>query len=155
MDNGFSPFLHGIPHRTNFFENTEKVFGVAKPTFQGFINFLFDRLKSGEKLVTFDVFFRYMSRWSPKLFEARWRETEVRAFLLRADFDLWKQCRGMTTMRELFRVIWNTQKGDIDITNHALFDDVQKDGKRLVDDEGNLVFYFDGEIRQQKEAIEL
>jgi hypothetical protein len=56
----------------------------------------------------------------------------------------------------LLRVVWNDPRHNLSIQKHCLFRVVGKNGKPILDENGNVRLYFDGRpnLGKKKEVIE-
>ncbi|MFA5379257.1 MAG: hypothetical protein WC455_26110 [Dehalococcoidia bacterium] len=140
----------GMPFRSSFFDDIKSRLGKTMPTHQDFVNYCFDRKKSGP--VTFDEFDQVIRGGRGGVFDVSIKGSAIRDYLLRAGFISWKANQRVPTHRDLLRIVWNDPRHRISIQKHCLF--------RLTDQkdpEGNAVLWFDGkaDLGQKKEVIRL
>ena len=153
VENGFVPYSFGIPYRTDFFYDIKKIFSVSMPTEQDFCDYCEDKLSDKDSvLITFDEFYECISK-GHKLFQSYFKQNTIRGYLLRGDFDTWKENRQIHSMRELLNVLWNDPRPYCSIASHSLFAIATENGKPMRDNAGNALLHFDGKIHT-KEVID-
>lgn len=134
---GFLVEKKGMPFASDFYTEVEAALGKAMPSLQPFINECFVR---AAKTVTFGTFAEYVSRYIP--LDVEMKSNALRGYLIRSDFNAWKDNKRVDTFRDLLRITWNDHRLKTCIQRHTLFAPLM-DGERAVPDStGNKILLF-------------
>lgn len=136
---GFAVAKKGMPFRSSLYNDIAARISPTMPTLQQFVNWCLDN--KADQNVTFSDFASYMERGS-KLMTHDFKGNNIRGYLIRSGFKIWKSYQQVHSHRELLRVIWNEPKHHAAILNHCLFRPCVKDGEALKDEAGNALLHF-------------
>ena len=140
---------------TDFWAQSESMFRCL-PTIHGFMAHLHAKMASEGKdhvQATFHDFAEYcMSNGRERLFRAVFPSSQVNRYLFTANLGMWKRNQEVDMLLKVLNVLWN-EKHTLAFQKHIAFWPIA-DGKRglLKDDRGNLIFYFDGTLRDGNEV---
>lgn len=142
IDKGMVVAKKGMPFRTSFFSDVSDQLKVTYPVIQDFVNYCIDKYKS-PALVKYSDYESVMARG--KIFDIMDDGNSIRSYLLRAGFPSWLENKDKVhSHKDLLRITWNDKRVRTSIQKHCLFRKARKDGKDLLDNDGNIQLYFDG-----------
>lgn len=137
VQQGFLVEKKGMPFASDFYTEVEAALGKAMPSLQPFINECFAR---GAETATFGQFAEYCARYLP--LDVEMKSNALRGYLIRSDFNAWKDNKRVDTFRDLLRITWNDRRLKTSIQRHNLFAPLM-DGERAVpDSSGNKILLF-------------
>jgi DNA repair photolyase len=143
----------GMPFRTSFFDDIKKNLGKTMPVLQDFVNYCFKKSGGHGIVVGFDDFINVIAKDS--FFHKQIGQNTIRAYLLRSGFLTWKDNQQVHSHKDLLRIIWNDGRSKLSVQRHSLFAIAGRDGKRILDENGNVKLYFDGSPHfNKKEVVE-
>lgn len=137
---GFLVEKKGMPFRSDFYTDIEASLGKVMPSMQPFINECFDR---NAETATFGSFADYASRYLP--LDVEMKSNALRGYLIRADFNAWKDNKTVPTFRDLLRIIWNDRRLKTSIQRHTLFSPLMDGDQFVADSSGNKILLFNQE----------
>jgi hypothetical protein len=142
---GFEVAKRGMPFRSKFFNNVRGALGKTFPVYHDFIEHCFDSYESGSE-ITFEEFADFICRDNFFYEKFPWN---LREYLIRTGFKVWKDHQRVDNHRDLLNIMWNDKRCKISLQKHCLLHNTGK-----IDDSGNVVLFFDGsaDLRTGKEV---
>lgn len=140
---GLLPIAFGMPYTTDFYHNLEAEHG--KRMF-GNYDFFNACAHNGHGYVYFGDYLRAIVGKNRDLLEVK--SCEFTKYIINQNRGVWKgnaAVQNIVDFESVVREFWNNRRLGGSPQNNYIFQTVQKpDGKRLYDDAGNVVLYFDG-----------
>ncbi len=138
---GLIPLAFGMPYGTKFFESVNATLGKAMNGNYAFFNSCFVK---GRGVFSFKDYISSIIGVNVDLLGFRGKE--MSKYIMAQHRGVWKTPRYQSarSFEDVLKIIWNEKRLSSSPQNNFLFQAVTENGVRCVDDDGNILLYFDG-----------
>lgn len=148
---GLMPMKIGMPKQSYFFKEIREKLGKISPNHYDVINYCFQKNKGEGVVLKYADFVNIITSGTEEIFNADYNG--FKGYIFKASFNVWKgnkEAQSIRTLKEVLKYHWNEKSIKCSLQHNALFRKLQKDGKDVLDENGNIQLFFDGTVNRDK-----
>ena len=156
-ENNFTTFKLGMPYPTELFNHFRDVFGLIQPSVWDVINHCYNQDYKNGYILTLNDYISVLTKYHTNFFKRPFNNLSNNYFL-KYSFSDWKgnsEMQNLETFIDVYKAHWKYNKVRSSIQNNFLFRVIQKDGNIILDADGNIQLFFNGEIHRHDRVYNL
>jgi hypothetical protein len=143
----------GMPKKSLFFKEIREKLGKISPNHFDAINYCFENLTKDGFVLKYSDFEKVITKGTVEMWDVEFKN--FKEYIFKQAFQVWKgndEVQSFTTLRQVLRINWNEKRIKQSIQHNALFQRmVDENGKDILDEDGNIMLFFDGQVRRNKD----
>ena len=155
-ENNINTFKLGQPYPTNIFNNIKSKLNKIFPNLWDVINYCYNIDYSKGYILTIDKYLEILNKEANDFFNKPFKGLGNN-YIIRASFQDWKgnlSIQRINTINGIFKMYWNYKRVRASLQNNYLFRlIVNANNEPILDNNNNLMLYFDGDIHYYDRVI--